>query len=197
MVPAVRSTIDIVLWFSITAGEEGESLQPLRLQRLLYLAQCHYAAHSKGGKLMPATFLATKYGPLEPTMFHLLEAGPPPVTGRRPASEIEDFLEVLWRKYGHHSADYLDREIRRDGLYALVYENMPNAEIPVSLMYKVYTSNRDIRRVQVPKMSQGGKPMGAWKLKQADPTKVLVQAPRRPVDADTAAKAGPIKTKPR
>ncbi len=169
MIPAVRSTIDVILWLTITAAEQGINLQPLKLHRLLYLAQAHYAAKNAGQKLMPATFLATKYGPLEPTMYHLLEAGPPPVTGRRPKPEIEDFLEVVLRKYGHHSAEFLEREIRKDGVFDVVFDNYPNGEIPVSMLAKAYASP-NVRRVEVPKVSTTGKKVSAWKPRQVAPT---------------------------
>ena len=166
---AVRSTLDIVLWFTITAAEQNLAMQPLKLHRLMYLAQAHYAAKNGGQKLMPATFLATKYGPLEPTMYHLLEAGPPPVTGRRPKPEVEDFLEVIVRKYGHHSAEYLEREIRRDGAFVLVMEKDPNGEIPIGLLARAYSENPDMRKIEVPKLSQAGKKVSAWKPRQVAP----------------------------
>ncbi|MBM3555084.1 MAG: hypothetical protein FJX47_05970 [Alphaproteobacteria bacterium] len=192
MIPAIRSTIDAVLWLTITAAEQGLALQPLKLHRLMYLAQCHYAAQSKGQKLMPATFLATKYGPIEPTIYHLLEAGPPPVTGRRPKREIEDFLEVLLRKYGHHSPEYLEREIRRDGAFVTVLDAYPNGEIPVSLMAKAYSQNPQVRRIEVPKLSQDGRKVSSWRPKQVTPESAeIVARPARKPEGKASVRTGP------
>ena len=69
MVPAVRSTMDVALWMHFRAESAGEILKSQKLQRMLYLSQAHYAGEHGGAKLLPATFLATEGGPMEPNIF--------------------------------------------------------------------------------------------------------------------------------
>ena len=87
MVPAVRSTMDVALWMLARAESAGEHLQPQKLQRLLYVAHAHYAGE-QNSKVMPATFLATKLGPVEPNIYHLFENGTPDVRMADPPAAV-------------------------------------------------------------------------------------------------------------
>ena len=62
---AVESCFEIAFWFLDRALNDGEYLQPPKLQRLMYLAQAYFAVVQNGAKLMPATFVAHD-------MFHVL-----------------------------------------------------------------------------------------------------------------------------
>ena len=66
--PAVRSALEVALWYQARAAEAGGSLSARKLQCLLYLSQALYAAAQSGRKLMPATFVAGPDGPTEPTL---------------------------------------------------------------------------------------------------------------------------------
>jgi hypothetical protein len=92
MLPAVRSTLDVALWLLTRADFAGERLQPQKLQRLMYLAQAHYAGNGRGGKLMPATFLATDLGPIESNVYYLFEAGMPQVPMEGPPRSVSTGL---------------------------------------------------------------------------------------------------------
>ena len=65
---AVESCFEIACWFLDRALNDGEYLQPQKLQRLMYLAQAYFGVVQNGAKLMPATFIAAPDGPLEPTV---------------------------------------------------------------------------------------------------------------------------------
>ena len=79
----VRSPLDVAFWF-LGRGDSGAApLDAIALQNLLYLAQARWAAVSHGQKLMPATFLATDSGPIEPTIYHVFRNGPPPARVQR------------------------------------------------------------------------------------------------------------------
>jgi|TARA_B100000029_G_scaffold295235_1_gene288570 uncharacterized phage-associated protein len=93
--PAIRSTLDVAFWFQNRAESAGERLAPQKLQRLLYLSQAQYAAVNKGRKLMPATFIVTEYGPLEPTIYHVFENGPPQLKALAPNARVEAFLLII------------------------------------------------------------------------------------------------------
>ena len=134
MVPAVRSTLDVSLWLLTRADSAVERLQPQKLQRLLYLAQAHFAGSRNGGKLMPATFLATELGPMEPNIYQLFENGQPEVPMGDPRAEIEDFLMGLWDRYGRRDTEEILEEIAADGAFSLALNRGRNTEITVELM---------------------------------------------------------------
>jgi uncharacterized phage-associated protein len=129
MVPAVRSTLDVALWLMARADSAVERLQPDKLQRLLYLAQAHYAGAHEGAKLMPAVFLATELGPLEPNIFYLLQGGEPKMVYADPSGAVEEFLMGLWDRYGPRPAEDLLTTIAADGAYALALKAGRNTEI--------------------------------------------------------------------
>lgn len=144
MVPAVRSTFDVALWLIARADSAGERLQPQKLQRLLYLAQAHYAG-SEAGKLMPATFLATELGPLEPNVYYLFQNGPPAMQMADPPGAIEEFLMGLWDRYGGRPAEDLLTTIASDGSYALALKSGRNTEITIEIMSAGYGGNNAVK----------------------------------------------------
>ena len=83
---------------------------------------------------MPATFLATDLGPIEPNIYYLFEAGAPQVRMDDPPGAIEEFLMGLWDHYGKRDYDELLRTIRDDGAFALAYKRGADTEITVELM---------------------------------------------------------------
>lgn len=137
MVPAVRSTLDVALWLMARSESAGERLQPQKLQRLLYLAQAHYAG-AHGAKLMPATFLATELGPMEPNVYFLFAQGAPKMVYADPTGIVEDFLNSLWDRYGLRPAEDLLTTIASDGSYALALKSGRNTEITVEMLSAGY-----------------------------------------------------------
>ena len=87
---AVRSVLDVALWFQDRARYENEHLQAQKLQRLLFIAQGQYAIQFYGRKLMPATFVAYEVGPLEPNIMRFFEFGPPNIPTLDPPAEVEE-----------------------------------------------------------------------------------------------------------
>ena len=69
MTPMMRSTLDVALWFI----ERAESVD-------------------RGRRLMPAIFLAADAGPLEPTIYHIFQDGPPRIINTVPSPKVETFL---------------------------------------------------------------------------------------------------------
>ncbi len=49
---------------------------------------------------MPATFLASELGPLEPSVFHVFDGPLPKLKASPLKSEIMVFLDGLWARYG-------------------------------------------------------------------------------------------------
>ena len=139
--PAIRSTLDVAFWFQNRAQSAGERLAPQKLQRLLYLSQAQYAAANQGRKLMPATFVVTEYGPLEPTIYHVFENGPPQLKSRSPSARVEAFLLIIWQRFGSHTAEDLLAIIKSDGVYSETLEEQGrNAELIIESLAAAYES---------------------------------------------------------
>ncbi len=110
MASAVRSAFDIAFWFLDAALGDGETLQPQKLQRLLFIAQGYYAVLHQGRKLMPAVFVAEEIGPVEPNVFAALASGRPNLaTELFLDPDVQAVLRGVWRRFGHQPAATLNR----------------------------------------------------------------------------------------
>jgi uncharacterized phage-associated protein len=143
---AVDSSFEVAFWFLDRAIEDGEYLQPQKLQRLLYLAQAYFGVLQNGAKLMPATFVAREEGPIEPTIYKALARGRPMID----ATPIDDVprhvLDSVWRQFGAHSIDYLDKMIRRHPPFADALAAGVGSEISLEAMIEFYGSQGTSRR---------------------------------------------------
>jgi uncharacterized phage-associated protein len=143
---AVDSSFEIAFWFLDRAVEDGEYLQPQKLHRLMYLAQAYFAVLQNGAKLMPATFIAKEEGPIEPTIYKAMARGRPMID----IAPIEDVprhvLDSVWRQFGAHSVDYLDKMIRRHPPYADALAVGVGSEIPLEAMIDFYSTQGTSRK---------------------------------------------------
>lgn len=156
MPAAVDSTLDVVFWFMDRAVADGEYLQPQKLHRLLYLAQAYYAVAHYGRKLLPAVFVADEAGPVEPTTFRLLESGRPMIEPRRMPDSVVHFLDGIWRRFGPHTAEHLNRLIRLHTPYAEALQRGLRAEISIEAMQAFYGGSR--QHADVPAVQQVMRP---------------------------------------
>lgn len=141
--PAVASTFDVVYWFIDQALNDAEYLRPLKLQRLLFMAQSYYAVSNKGRRLMPAIFIAHETGPVEPNIFRLFESEQRPyIDARMVNGEVEEFLMNIWRRFGPHSGEHLTRTIMQHPPFLDAYANAPGTEITLISMVKYYGTKR-------------------------------------------------------
>lgn len=147
-VPMATSALDVALWFFDQGRRDDQHLPAQKLQRLLWIAQALYAAENHGRMLMPAVFVAEETGPTEPTVFHAFEDSRPPIMQRRLRPEVENFLHRVWRKYGHHSPDYLNRMMSHNEVYRRAYRKEPGTVIPFEVIAKHFTQKPD-QRLQV------------------------------------------------
>lgn len=135
---AVRSGIDVALWFQARAAAERGRLSPQKLRCLLYLAQAFYAAARNGQRLMPACFHAGANGPFDPTLDLVLTCGlarpPTPVL----SPQVEAILAALWAQYGAIPGPGLARLIAVDGVTGPQRASNPDGEIPVPVMAEIY-----------------------------------------------------------
>lgn len=163
----VDSVIDVALWFMDQARREDDYLQPQKLQRILYIAQGSYAALHHGRKLMPAMFVAGETGPQDPNILRLFENGRPTNLGDPYVPmEVAHFLDTLWRRYGHHSTDYLNQQIKHHEIYSLALKKGLNVEIPFPAMVRFFTrkEQRGIEKVK----TADGRVLEKWKPVPAD-----------------------------
>lgn len=153
---AVESVIDVALWFMDRARRDDVYLQPQKLQRILYIAQGSFAAMHHGRKLMPAVFVAGETGPQDPNVFRLFERGRPSnVTADRILPEVENFLSVVWRRYGHHSTEYLNQQIQYHEIYRAAFRKGLGEEIPYLAIVKFFTRVERAPRPQMVKTADG------------------------------------------
>ena len=135
---AVESSFEVACWFLDRATDDGEYLQPQKLHRLLFLAQAYFGVLQNGAKLMPATFIAMDEGPIEPTVFRAFARGRP-VIDLKPVDELpRHILDSVWRQFGAHSAEHLNKLIKRHPPYADAYAAAPGAEILFEGMVDFY-----------------------------------------------------------
>ena len=135
---AVQSCFEIAFWFLDRAINDAEYLQPQKLHRLMYLAQAYFGVLQHGAKLMPATFVASDEGPIEPTVFLAFARGRPMVDLAAIDEVPRHILDSVWRQFGAHSVDYLNKLIRRHPPYADALAAAPNAEISFEAMVDFY-----------------------------------------------------------
>jgi uncharacterized phage-associated protein len=103
---ATSSAFPVVAWFAARAAADRLSLQPLKLQALLFLAQGLFAVRTGGRLLMPAQFVADERAPIEPNIHVVLANGwdPRPATDGALSPTIERFLETVWERFGRQPA---------------------------------------------------------------------------------------------
>ncbi len=147
---AVESCFEVAFWFLDRAADDGEYLQPQKLHRLMFLAQAYFGVLQGGAKLMPATFIAIDEGPIEPTVFRIFARGKPAVD-LKPIDEVpRHILDSIWRQFGAHSTDHLNKLISRHPPYADAIAAAPGAEIPFEAMVDFYGTQGLTRRAGAP-----------------------------------------------
>ncbi len=141
--PASRSTLDIAWWFQARCESAGEALSARRMHYLLYLTQAHYVAEHRGQKIMPATFLATQLGPVEPNIHQLFEGGRFVLEANDPPHMVEDYLVEIWNRFGKKTLKQLEGLVERDGAWRPVFRKGALLEIPAELLYRAYGGGAD------------------------------------------------------
>ena len=142
-IPGISSTLDVAIWL-FDQGTRDEIYMPAqKLQRLLWLQQGSYAAMNHGRMLMPAVFIADQAGPIEPTVFHLFEDSRPPIPPRKIDAVAENHLVRIWRRYAHHSPDYLTKGIVKMLCYRDAWKRGPGSVIPFDQIARDFTQLPD------------------------------------------------------
>lgn len=170
MPAAVDSAFDVAFWFTDTALNNNEYLQPQKLHRLMFLAQAYYAVLNKGRKLMPSVFVASEMGPVEPNVYAAFSKGRPDIEINLFMAEgVEEFLDTIWRRFGHHSADRLTQMTKGTTAYKEARKKGRRAEITIDHMIMAFARAEEtpaVNQIFRPKVmrSHTGKPVTvkAW-----------------------------------
>lgn len=142
-IPSIDSVFDAAEWFLDTALNDGEYLQPMKMQYLMYLAQGYYAALTGGKRFIPAVFLATERGPVEPNSYRLYGSERPVLQQRKMNRVSASFLQTIWARFGAYSPDYIYSLICAHVPYAEAYANGQNTEISLSSMAEFYAGRAE------------------------------------------------------
>ncbi len=196
--PASRSTLDVAWWFQARCESAGETLSPRRIHYLLYLTQAHFVAEHRGQKIMPATFLATELGPVEPNIHQLFEGGRFVLEANDPPRAVEDYLIEIWNRFGKKTVKQLEALVERDGAWRPVFQKGALLEIPAELLYRAYGGGADA--VPLDRRSSAGKNRNKeqeyWTLagKKAEKwVPGLSGAPARKAPAKKASRSGGVR----
>lgn len=119
----------IANYFLDLAKEHGDSVRPMKLQKLVYYAHGWYAGHT-GKPLIDETVEAWQYGPVISSLYHEFKRfGSNPITARAtdfvdfeivevpaPADEsIKKFLRNVWASYGRYTGLTLSEMTHAEG----------------------------------------------------------------------------------
>jgi hypothetical protein len=84
---------------------------------------------------MPAVFIADEMGPIEPNIYTAFSKGRPEVDARLfLPHDVETFLDGIWRRFGHHSTDRLNKMTKETSAFKQAYRRGNRAEIPLDDM---------------------------------------------------------------
>ncbi len=143
MRPAIRSTFDVVTWLEAKAEQDKIELEPSTLMQLIYLSQALYAAENKKAKLMPATFLATEVGPIEPDLFLALEHGVTISENVAPSQQVEEVLIGVWEAFVENGDEALEELLASDIALKNARKRGRNSEVLVGEMAGAYPGGLD------------------------------------------------------
>ena len=174
MPAAVDSVFELAFWYSDRALDDNEYLQPIKLQYILFLSQAYFAVAYNGKKLVPAIFVADDVGPIEPSVHRAWIRGRPIFEGDvKLSNDVRIFADSIWRRFGHHSAEYLAKMCQRSPCYRTAYQRGMRGEIYLEEMRDDFTRAHDtpaVEKVVKPKImrSHKGKAVAvkAWMLRK-------------------------------
>lgn len=139
-IPPAESVFDVAEWFLDTALNDGEYLQPIKMQYLMYLAQGYYAAITKGRRFVPSVFKATDRGPIEPNSYRLYATDRPTLSYMSADKKTISFMQTIWKRFGAYSPDYLYRLISTHAPYAEAFAEGDKTEISLEKMADFYAN---------------------------------------------------------
>ena len=153
------SSLDIANWFYRKAEADKKHIDEKKVQHLLFLAQLHFALKN-GCYLMPSLFVCNKTGFYEPTIRAILEFGLPLMPRNTVSAEKNNFLELIWQKYGNKSEAELSQFVMSLDCFSQFYraekENIVNPMQFVDSFEKSLQSQNNKRNKTKILISQNG-----------------------------------------
>ena len=135
MPTAAKSAFDVAFNFADKALGKNEYLQPQKLQRLMFLAQCAYSGRHRGRQLMPAVFVADELGPVEPNIHLAFSKGRPDIdVDPWLPEDAQAVLDDVWHRFGHCSTEHLTRVTMDTLAYRLARQRGSGSEIDLDMM---------------------------------------------------------------
>lgn len=158
MPSAVDSVFEVAFWLNDRALNDNEYLQPTKLQSLLFLAQAYYAVAYDGKRLVPAIFVADEaMGPIEPSIYAAYVKGRPALSiDTKLDEDTASFVDSIWRRFGHHSTEYLAKLCRRNPAYKTALLRGRRAEIPLDEIRRSFVAA--VEKSEAPALTQVMKP---------------------------------------
>ncbi len=130
MRPATRSALDIAFWLLERGATDGWPLPPKRLRAMLYLAQAQFADRYNR-KLMPATFLVTRQGPIEPTVTLVINSGLKRPWAPALPLAAADFMEDFWQRHGRAATSDLQKQVAQHPAWVEAWRLGPGSEVQI------------------------------------------------------------------
>ena len=166
--PLSPSAIDVALWFMHKAAYTDIRLQPAALHALLFVSSGLYGATYQGHKLMPASFLVSDFGPIEASVYRLLELDIESLYDQPNLPETaEKFLDIIWNRYSGAKIDKLIDFTQNNIVY--IHEKDRNgigAELDFSKIIASFkkNTNREEKIVHV----ENGREFKEWRPKDVN-----------------------------
>ncbi|MDC0074281.1 DUF4065 domain-containing protein [Alphaproteobacteria bacterium] len=138
------TTLDIACWLIERNTSAGFKTSSLKLQFLLYIAQGQYLVENNGNKLMPANFILTQFGPIEPNIYQIYKDNMFKFKGNKLSSNFDQFISLFWQKNINNDEEGLLRIIKdNNGWKEIVLLNI-FSEIPLNLIYKTFANTKQM-----------------------------------------------------
>ena len=181
MPAAIDTSFDLAFWFCDRALNDSEYLQPVKLQYLMFLSQAYYASAFDGKKFIPAIFVAEKGGPIEPSIFYAWSAGRPKFEAKvKLSDQAEEFADSIWRRFGHHSVEYLAKLITKVPAYRKALKRGRRAEVRIDDIIESFDRTENapsVKQIVKPKImkSHRGHPVEVrnWSPPEVNSQKIL------------------------
>jgi uncharacterized phage-associated protein len=141
------TTLDIAFWLIERSISAGFKTSPLKLQFLLYLAQGQYIVENNGNKLMPANFILTKFGPIEPNIFQIYQDDQLKLNGDKLSTSHDDFISLFWQTNGKMNEEDLLGKIKDNKAWQEIILLNIYSEIPLHLIYKSFANAEQIKNL--------------------------------------------------
>ena len=89
---------------------------------------------------MPAIFVAHEMGPIEPNIYRVFESGRPSMPSTPPPAVVENFLELMWRRFSHHTTEHLTSIIKSHDVYKIAFERGAGEEIAFEAIIEFFAA---------------------------------------------------------